>query len=81
MRTEEIWLTEEVLKEEEAFCCIRCGKPFAVRSAIDRISAQLAGHPMFQGEAITRLQMCEDCRVKDMFKKERGLVDVDRNPG
>src|SRR6185295_14583158 len=41
--------TARVLKEEQPFCCIRCGKPFGVKSAIERISAKLAGrHWMFQ---------------------------------
>jgi ferredoxin len=28
--------SERVLKEEEPFCCIRCGKPFGVKSTIER---------------------------------------------
>src|SRR3970282_631448 len=31
------------LNEEEPFNCIRCGKPFGVRSTIERIAEQLAG--------------------------------------
>ena len=39
-----------VLKEEEPFCCIRCDKPFGVRSAIDRVLAKLEGkHWMYSG--------------------------------
>jgi ferredoxin len=30
-----------VLKEEEPFCCIRCGKPFGVKSTIERLTAKL----------------------------------------
>jgi len=55
-----------VLKEEAPFPCIRCGKPFGVRSAIERVSAKLEGrHWMFQNapERLDLIKMCEDCRV------------------
>ena len=32
-----------VLKEEEPFHCIRCGKPFGVKSTIERVSEKLEG--------------------------------------
>ena len=41
-----------VLKEEEPFDCIRCGKPFGVKSTIERVTAKLEGkHWMFKGSA------------------------------
>jgi ferredoxin len=55
-----------VLKEEEPFHCIRCGKPFGVKSTIERVIGKLAGqHWMYaQGSArLDALRMCEDCRV------------------
>jgi ferredoxin len=55
-----------VLKEEEPFQCLRCGKPFGVKSTIERVSAKLEGkHWMFKGSAqrLDILKMCEDCRV------------------
>jgi ferredoxin len=55
-----------VLKQEEPFCCIRCGKPFGTRSTIERVTAKLAGkHWMFRGEEsrLDVLKMCDDCRV------------------
>jgi ferredoxin len=55
-----------VLKEEEPFQCIRCGKPFGVRSTIERVAAKLEGkHWMFQNSAarLEVIKMCEDCRV------------------
>jgi ferredoxin len=58
--------TARVLKEEEPFCCIRCGKPFGVKSTIERVTAKLEGkHWMFKGQAqrLDVLKMCEDCRV------------------
>ena len=39
-----------VLKEEQPFCCIRCGKPFGVKSTIERVAAKLEGkHWMYKG--------------------------------
>jgi ferredoxin len=55
-----------VLKTEEPFCCIRCGKPFGTRSTIERVAAKLEGkHWMFSGSTsrLEVLKMCEDCRV------------------
>jgi ferredoxin len=55
-----------ILKEEEPFCCIRCGKPFGVKSTIDRVVAKLEGkHWMYSGSSrrIDVIKMCEDCRV------------------
>jgi ferredoxin len=55
-----------VLKEEEPFACIRCGKPFGTRSTIARVTEKLAGkHWMFQGDSsrLELLKMCEDCRA------------------
>jgi len=55
-----------VLKQEEPFRCIRCDKPFGVKSTIERVTAKLAGrHWMFKGQGarLDVLKMCEDCRV------------------
>ncbi len=55
-----------VLKEEEPFCCTRCGKPFGTKSTIERVAAKLEGkHWMFSGpnSRLDVLKMCEDCRV------------------
>ncbi|WP_404343872.1 4Fe-4S binding protein [Vreelandella venusta] len=57
-----------ICHEEAAFECIGCGKPFATASTVATIKAKLANHPYFAGDAITRLEMCEDCRVKDVWK-------------
>jgi ferredoxin len=60
-----------ILHEEEPLCCISCGKPFATRSMLDKLSRMLEGHWMFQtDEARRRLQMCEDCRVRDLYTAE-----------
>ena len=68
------------LYEEEPFLCVRCGKAFATRSTVDRITAKLRGHPMFQGDALRRIQMCEDCRVIDMME-EQGVTGGRVTPG
>jgi Fe-S-cluster-containing hydrogenase component 2 len=55
-----------ILKEEEPFCCIRCGKPFGVKSTIDRVVAKLEGkHWMYTGSSrrLDVIKMCDDCRV------------------
>jgi ferredoxin len=59
-----------VLGETEPFLCISCGKPFATRQVIEKITAKMKGHAMFQGEALKRLKMCEDCRVRALFTDE-----------
>lgn len=66
-----------VLNEDKPFECVNCGKPFATSKVIESMRKKLAGHWMFQKpEAISRLEMCEDCRVKDMFKDGGGLLDA-----
>ncbi len=58
-----------VLHEDEPLSCIICGKSLATRSMLDNIARKLQGHPMFQSEeALRRLQMCGDCRVRDMTR-------------
>lgn len=55
-----------VLKQEEPFCCIQCGKPFGVKSTIDRVVAKLEGrHWMYTASShrTDLIKMCEDCRV------------------
>ena len=55
-----------VLKEEEPFHCIRCGKPFGVKSTIERVTAKLAGQHWMYAQGSKRLEalkMCEDCRA------------------
>jgi ferredoxin len=55
-----------VLKAEEPFCCVKCGKPFGVKSTIERVTAKLADkHWMFTGSArrLELIKMCDDCRV------------------
>ncbi|MGA7799913.1 MAG: 4Fe-4S binding protein [Gammaproteobacteria bacterium] len=68
-----------VLHEEQPFNCVVCGKPFATRKMIERMNEKLSGHWMFRApEALRRLQMCEDCRVQDIFAAGGGLDVYDR---
>jgi ferredoxin len=57
-----------VVKEEEPFHCISCGKPFGTKSTVERILAKLEGkHWMFSGANARRLdviRMCDSCRVE-----------------
>ena len=59
-----------VLKEEEPFGCIRCGKPFATQSTIDLLVKKLEGHSMFSEPGrLDIIKMCEDCRVIVQFER------------
>ncbi len=70
----------QVLHEETPFNCIVCHKPFATRKMIDNMAQKLAGHWMFEDESSRRrLKMCEDCRVKDMFKDSDSGITVHRD--
>ncbi|SFC28108.1 Ferredoxin [Marinospirillum celere] len=64
-----IRMEERTLKEEEPFHCISCGKAFGNSSTINSIMKKLENHSYFQGEAAKRLQMCEDCRVRDSYRE------------
>ncbi|HET8790679.1 MAG TPA: 4Fe-4S dicluster domain-containing protein, partial [Modicisalibacter sp.] len=66
--------SRRIQKQEAAFECTACGKPFATVSTIASIKAKLVDHPYFAGEALKRLEMCEDCRVKDVWH------ELARNP-
>jgi ferredoxin len=66
-------MPSRVLKQEEPSCCIRCAKPFGVKSSIERILAKLDGkHWMYPGSSqrLEAIKMCGDCRVA--FLAEQG---------
>ena len=57
------------LHQDQPFCCVRCGKPFATTHMIGAMLHKLSGHSMFSTpEARRRLQMCGDCRVIDLMQ-------------
>jgi ferredoxin len=59
--------SHQVVKEEEPFLCIRCGKPFATHASLNHLTEKLSGHAMFQGgDRLDRIKMCDDCRVVQM---------------
>jgi ferredoxin len=62
-----------VIKEEEPFHCISCGKPFGTKSTVERIAAKLKDkHWMFAGENAKRIaviSMCDDCRVEAVMNE------------
>ena len=67
-----------VLNESQPYACVRCSKPFGTLKAIEAMLGKLAGHSMFQGEALERLKMCSDCRVIDIYSnpQETRIEDV-----
>jgi ferredoxin len=63
-----------ILYEEQPFCCVECGKPFATRRVVDNMLTKLASHAMFQTErSRRRLQLCEDCRVVDAVQDTEAM--------
>jgi ferredoxin len=69
---------EVVLNEAEPFNCVKCGKPFGTKQLIESMTAKLAGHSMWQGDAVLRrMMMCADCRIVDMMdnKNEAKILD------
>jgi len=65
-----------ILKSEQPFCCVRCGKPFGVRSIIERVTAKLAEKHWMYKDASQRLElirMCDECRVA-------AVSDLDLDP-
>ncbi len=70
------------LKEEEPFCCVKCGEAFATKSTITRISEQLAGkHSMFQDEARSQLiKMCDNCRVESQANSKDDPFTLGERP-
>ncbi len=60
-----------LLHDEPVFRCIVCDQPFATHKMINTMIQKLKSHAMFQGEAIERLKMCQDCRVKAMLKESQ----------
>jgi ferredoxin len=65
--------TRRVIKQEEPAECIRCGKPFGVKSSVERVIAKLEGKHWMYKDSKKRLdviRMCEDCRVVVMAAEQ-----------
>jgi ferredoxin len=64
--------SSRVIKQEEPFACIRCGKAFGVKSSVERVAAKLEGsHWMFKDskKRLDVIKMCADCRVGAMAEE------------
>lgn len=62
-----------VVKQEEPFLCVRCSKPFGVKSSVERVVAKLEGqHWMFKDskKRLDVIKMCADCRVEAMAAEQ-----------
>jgi ferredoxin len=62
-----------IIKEEEPALCIRCNKPFGVKSTIEKIAAKLEGrHWMYPAgdKRLDVVRMCADCRVVAMSEQQ-----------
>ncbi len=62
-----------IIKEEEPALCIRCDKPFGIKSTIDKVAAKLEGrHWMFPAgnKRLDTVRMCADCRVITMSEQQ-----------
>jgi ferredoxin len=61
-----------IIKQEAPFECICCGKPFGVKSSVERVAAKLEGkHWMFKDskKRLDVVKMCADCRVNVMAEE------------
>jgi len=67
-----------VINAMQPYACVRCSKPFGTLKAIEAMLGKLAGHSMFQGDALERLKMCGDCRVIDIYsaQNESKITDL-----
>ncbi|MEM9145835.1 MAG: 4Fe-4S binding protein [Pseudomonadota bacterium] len=74
-------LAPAVLNEEEPFECVACGKPFGVKSTIERIVEKLEGHAMYSSSASGELiKMCDDCRVTAQYHAEDSPFFIGHRP-
>ena len=70
-----------IIKEEEPFECIKCGKAFGTRSSIERMVEQLSGHAMFaEGNRIDMLRMCDNCRVVSQMENQNNPMAAGERP-
>lgn len=72
----------QMLHEEEPFECIECGRPFGVKSTINKIIETLEGkHWMYTNSDNAKLiQMCDDCRVTSQYHGENTPFQMGQRP-
>ncbi len=63
-----------VLVTDQPFHCVNCGRAYSTQRVIERMTEQLKTHPMFQGEGLKRLQMCEHCRAVAVISEDTEVV-------
>ncbi|MEL6375160.1 MAG: 4Fe-4S binding protein, partial [Pseudomonadota bacterium] len=74
-------MNAQVLKGEEPFDCVRCGKTFGTKSTIEAVLKRLDGHAMFRDETQRQLiMMCDDCRVQVMAESTRDPFTLGTRP-
>ncbi len=75
-------MTPAVMKSEEPFHCVSCGKPFGTKATIERVLARLEGkHSMFKSSDQARLiQMCDTCRITTMAQSKDDPFYVGERP-
>lgn len=75
-------LSTRVLNTEEPFDCIECGRPFGVRSTIEKVVEKLSGnHWMYTNSDNTKLvQMCDDCRIRAQYHSENSPFKLGEKP-
>jgi len=72
-----------VIKQEDPAECIRCGKPFGVKSSVERVVAKLEGKHWMYKDSKKRLdviRMCEDCRVAVMAEEQFDPFGAPKRP-
>ncbi|MGE4296364.1 MAG: ATP-binding protein [Campylobacterales bacterium] len=62
------WFEAKKLAQDEPFCCVECGKPFAGNKSVMKIVNML--EPLFMADPIKArtLRCCPDCKPKVMLK-------------
>lgn len=61
------FFSKNAVAKSESFSCVECGRVFASKKSIDKISALMAS--VFQGDSarLRSLECCDTCKVKVMF--------------
>jgi ferredoxin len=52
-----------MINESDMALCLNCGAPVASEAMTRRMEERLRAHPMFAGDALKRLRLCEACKA------------------